>query len=261
MLLYRVSMCVIHNWPVLILYSLSVPAPTPSITVTGTATAGTTLNLTCDYTLSPLVDTSLDIAVTWMVDGTAVDTSPVRISTAGATLSFSPAATSDSGSYTCQLIVNTSQTHIIVQGPVQIAERVINVEGNYRYSAYNNNNQCSLHPALPDPVVMISPVDTTVTAGDPLTVQCTMTVIPYLAVQPTVELLGPKGSVLATSNMSLMVDFTLEPVRTSHAGQYTCRASVVIASVSVDVSGQSSSTLTVKSKSVAYAVLHILCQW
>ena len=53
---------------------------------------------------------------------------------------------------------------------------------------------------------MISPVDTTVTAGDPLTVQCTMTVIPYLAVQPTVELLGPDGSVLATTNMDLMVD-------------------------------------------------------
>ena len=108
-----------------------------------------------------------------------------------------------------------------------------------------------LPPALPDPVVMISPVDTTVTAGDPLTVQCTMTVIPYLAVQPTVELLGPDGSVLATTNMDLMVDLTLNPVRTSDAGQYTCRASVVIASVSVDVSGQSSSTLTVESESVA----------
>ena len=108
-----------------------------------------------------------------------------------------------------------------------------------------------LPPALPDPVVMISPVDTTVTAGDPLTVQCTMTVIPYLAVQPTVELLGPDGSVLATTNMDLMVGLTLDPVRTSDAGQYTCRASVVIASVSVDVSGQSSSTITVESESVA----------
>ena len=105
---------------------------------------------------------------------------------------------------------------------------------------------------------MISPVDTTVTAGDPLAVQCTMTVIPYLAVQPTVELLGPDGSVLATTNMDLMVDHTLDPVRTSYAGQYTCRASVVIASVSVDVSGQRSSTLTVKSELVADIVLYIL---
>ena len=182
-----------------------------------------------------------------MVDGTAVDTSPDWISTGGATLSFSPVATSDNGRYTCQLTVTTSQTHVTVQGPVESAEREITVEGNY---IYGNGIvfQCSLPPALPDPIVMISPVDTTVTAGDPLTVQCTMTVIPYLAVQPTVELLGPDGSVLATTNMDLMVDLTLDPVRTSDAGQYTCRASVVIASVSVDVSGQSSSTLTVESE-------------
>ena len=103
---------------------------------------------------------------------------------------------------------------------------------------------------------MISPVDTTVTAGDPLTVQCTVTAIPYLAVQPTVKLLGPEGTVLVTINMDLMVDLPLDPVRTSHAGQYTCRASVVIASVSVDVSGQSSSILTVESESVADIVLY-----
>ena len=106
--------------------------------------------------------------------------------------------------------------------------------------------QYSLPPGLPDPVLTISPVISTVTAGDKLTVQCTMTAIPYLVVQPTVELLGPEGSVLTASNMSLMVDLILDPVRTSHAGQYICRASVVIASVSVDVSGQSNSTLNVK---------------
>ena len=234
----------------------SVPVPIPSITVTGTATAGTTLSLTCDYTLSPSVDTSPHTAVTWMVDGTAVDTSPDRISTGGATLSFSPVATSDSGRYTCQLTVTTSQTHVTVQGPVESTEKEITVEGNY---IYGNGIvfQCSLPPALPNPVVMISPVDTTVTAGDLFTVQCTMTVIPYLAVQPTVELLGPDGSVLATTNMDLMVDLTLNPVRTSDAGQYTCRASVVIASVSVDVSGQSSSTLTVESELMYVFIIHV----
>ena len=113
-----------------------------------------------------------------------------------------------------------------------------------------------LPPALSDPEVMISPVDTTVTAGDPLTVWCTMTAIPFLAVQPTVELLGPDGSVLPTTNMDLMVGLTLGPVRTSHAGQYTCRASVVIASVSVNVSGRSTSTLTVESESEADIVLY-----
>ena len=70
------------------------------------------------------------------MDGTAVDTSPDRISTTGGTLSFSPVATSDSGRYTCQLNVTISKTHVTVQGPMESAEKVISVEGNYRY-AYN----------------------------------------------------------------------------------------------------------------------------
>ena len=103
--------------------------------------------------------------------------------------------------------------------------------------------------ALPDPEVMISPEDSTVTAGDSHTVQCTVTDIPYLAVSPTVELIGPENSVLAT-DMSFTLTHTLDPVMTSHAGQYICRASDMIASVSVNVSDQNSSTLTVQSKLV-----------
>ena len=91
-------------------------------------------------------------------------------------------------------------------------------------------------------------MDSTVTAGDAHTLQCTVTEIPHLAVQPTMELIGPGGS-LATA-VGLLVTYTVDPVKTSDAGQYTCRASVNIPSVSVDVSGQSSSTLTVQSESV-----------
>ena len=61
------------------------------------------------------MDTSLDIVVTWIVDGSEVDTSPNRISTNGATLSFSPVTTSDSGRYTCQLTATTFETYITVQ--------------------------------------------------------------------------------------------------------------------------------------------------
>ena len=109
---------------------------------------------------------------------------------------------------------------------------------------------------LPAPEVMISPGDSTVTTGDSHTVQCTVTDIPYLAVSPTVELIGPGGSVLATV-MSYTVTHTLDPVMTSHAGQYTCRASVMIASVSVDVSGQSNSTITVQSEPIAMKYIYV----
>ena len=121
------------SWKILleIFTPSSVPVPTPSIAVSNSDTvyAGTTLSLTCDYTLSPSVNTTSQTVVTWMVDGVAVDTSPGRISTEGATLSFSPLATSDTGSYTCTLNVTTSQTHVTVQGPQQSEMEVITVEG------------------------------------------------------------------------------------------------------------------------------------
>ena len=108
-----------------------VPVPTPSVSVSNTNTvyAGTTLSLTCDYTLSPSVDTTPQTAVAWMVDGVTVDTSPSRISTDGATLSFSPLATSDTGSYTCTLTVTASQTHVTVGGPAQSEMEDVIVQG------------------------------------------------------------------------------------------------------------------------------------
>ena len=115
----------------LIPFNPSVPAPTPFITFSNinTVYAATTLNLTCDYTLSPLVDTTAQTAVTWMVDGVAVDNSLGRISIDGATLSFSPISISDTGSYMCTVTVTTSQTHVTVQEPPQSAVEEINVEG------------------------------------------------------------------------------------------------------------------------------------
>ena len=109
-----------------------VPVLTPSITAspsTSALYAGTSLSLTCDYILSSSVDTTPQTAVVWVVDGAAVDTSPGRISATGDTLSFSPLATSDTGSYTCQLTV-TTQTHVTVQTPEQCAVENIAVQSN-----------------------------------------------------------------------------------------------------------------------------------
>ena len=117
---------------VLITLLLSVPLPTPSIVLSTTDTvyAGTTLSMICDYILSPSVDTTPQTAVAWMVDGVAVDISPGRISADGATLSFSPIATSDTGSYTCTLNVTSPQAHVTVQGPEQSEVKGITVQSN-----------------------------------------------------------------------------------------------------------------------------------
>ena len=67
------------------------------------------------------MDTSVEIAVSWMVNGSVVDTSQDgRISTDGDTLTFSPLTTSDTGRYTCTLALTAPQTpHVTVQGAVQ----------------------------------------------------------------------------------------------------------------------------------------------
>ena len=75
------------------------------------------------------MDTTPQTAVTWMVDGVAVDTSPGRISTDGATLSFSPLATSDTGNYTCTLTTTTSQTEVTVQSEIRSDMESLIVEG------------------------------------------------------------------------------------------------------------------------------------
>ena len=89
--------------------------------------AGTSFNLTCNFTLSPSVDTSPATAVSWRVSGTAVDTSPDRITASGDSLSFSPLATSDSGSYICEVTV-TAQEHTTVEQPGQSAAVEVTVE-------------------------------------------------------------------------------------------------------------------------------------
>ena len=107
----------------------------------------------------------------------------------------------------------------------------------------------SLLADLPKPRVSISPSNPTVTAGGRHTMRCTVRASSHLTVQPTVEILGPDGSQIVTGG-GQELSTALDPVRTSDAGQYTCRASVVIESVSVDVSGERSSTLRVLSESV-----------
>ena len=108
-----------------------VPAPTPFITVSTTErTAGTTLSLTCDYTLSPSVNTTVETEVVWTVNGSAVATSAEdRISVTGVSLIFSPLTTSDTGTYTCTLTITTPQTpHVTVQRPVESEGEVITVQ-------------------------------------------------------------------------------------------------------------------------------------
>ena len=85
--------------------------PVPSITHS-TLLAGTTSSLTCNYSLSHFPHAS---SATWTVNGIEV-TQNDRVLIEGVTLSFSPLKTSDSGRYSCELIITSLTPYVIVQG-------------------------------------------------------------------------------------------------------------------------------------------------
>lgn len=110
--------------------SPAVPAPMASITTSRSAPlyAGTSFSLTCDFSFHPSVDTTQDTAIRWRVNGTAVDSSPDRISTLEESLGYSPLAISDSGSYMCEVTI-TAQEYTTVEGMTESVPVEITVEG------------------------------------------------------------------------------------------------------------------------------------
>ena len=114
--------------------------------------------------------------------------------------------------------------------------------------------------ALPRPEVVIIP-DGSTTAGDVYTLTCNTTVVENLAVEPDIQWLYTNGTtvggtditvggVMMMGNVSTQ-NLTFSPLRTSHGGQYICRASVNVSAVSLPViSNQSSLNVTVQSKNM-----------
>ena len=74
-----------------------------------------------------------------------------------------------------------------------------------------------------------------------------MSEIPNLVVAPVLEWLQPGGSVLASGN-GIALGSSLYPVKTSDAGQYTCRATITLDSVEVNVESLNITIVTVKSE-------------
>ena len=114
-------------------YLVSVPTPMILANVTGTVYAGTSLILSCDYTLSISVDTDITTSATWTINNTDFsddDEDDDSISSDGVNLIFSPLTTTYTGIYTCTLTITpSSQTpHVTVQEPVQSSEENIIVQ-------------------------------------------------------------------------------------------------------------------------------------
>ena len=93
----------------------------------------------------------------------------------------------------------------------------------------------------------MSELNSTVSAGDKYALECSVSTVPSVIVQPTLEWFEPGGRLLINGSGTYL-SASLNPVMTSYAGQYICLATVSIVSIGVYVEGMNSTTLTVQSK-------------
>ena len=121
------------------------------------------------------MEAAVQPVVTWMVNGRAVNTTSVRISTEGDTLTFSPLATSDTGRYTCELTVSEDLRYITVEAPVQSEEKNIAVRsklhGKMLYALLHVYSYSLIVP-IPD-VVTTQSHTTPLYTGTSATLTCT----------------------------------------------------------------------------------------
>ena len=97
------------------------------------------------------------------------------------------------------------------------------------------------------------------TAGQAYTLTCTATVIENLVVEPALEWLARDRNVVGGNDITVRPSVTMgtnttltlifNPLRTSHGGRYTCRASINIPAISFSNSSEADSDVIVQSKS------------
>ena len=90
-------------------------------------------------------------------------------------------------------------------------------------------------------------MDRTISAGSEQSLECIVSVVSNLAVLPTLEWLHPMNGVVASTG-GTQLNITLNPIGTADAGQYICRATIVIESIGVSVESQNVTNITVQSE-------------
>ena len=205
------------------------------------------------------MDTSPATAVSWRVSGTAVDTSPDRITASGDSLSFSPLATSDSGSYSCEVTV-TAQEHTTVEGLGQSAAEEVTVASNVYLSPSVGPQLTFLSPTVSPPDVTVSANRTApLYAGTGLTLTCTVSLDSSVDtdVSVSVSWTGPRTipgerySVMEASGSggTYTGSLTISPLAEGQDdGQYTCSVAVSGGSSVLEATNSDSTTIDVMGK-------------
>ena len=107
---------------------------------------------------------------------------------------------------------------------------------------------------------MATTSDSVLNIGDQIALECTVSLVPYLIVEPTLEWLDPVGNILAsTTGVSLTHSVTVEG--TSAAGVYECVVMVDVVDIGLSISEQSSTSITVQSKFHLKAMKILHCKF
>ena len=127
---------------------------------------------------------------------------------------------------------------------------------------YSTALMSSLSTALQPPDLSIIAPDTSITAGETYTLICRVAVQNGLMSAPQITWLNPNGQVLSSEgaitvavqpvigNPTRLTSYalTFSPVHTSHAGTYTCRATIVSPYGTMMQSASATANVTVQSE-------------
>lgn len=98
---------------------------------------------------------------------------------------------------------------------------------------------------LPLPLVNITTNGDSI-AGANYSLQCSVSVVDYLVVQPDVELVAPNGGTVASQMNMTVLTHTLSPLTTSDGGEYTCMATLIIPDAGItNLQNSATKTITV----------------
>lgn len=101
---------------------------------------------------------------------------------------------------------------------------------------------------LPALSVTATTSDSQLNIGDQLDLECTVTPIPYLVIQPMLQWMMGNSSVPLATGSGLSLTHTLTVDRTSLAGTYSCEASIEMTDIGLSTSGQDQASFSIQCK-------------
>eukprot|EP00731_Ephydatia_muelleri_P018726 Em0011g766a len=221
--------------------SLSVQALPPPVVTTssyGSTIAGSVYSLVC---MVKVVDGLVVVPdVVWMKDGRVLvngtNTTLTRTVLGGNStlnLTFNPLLTSHGGQCTCVATISVPQLSLNITNSSAVTVSV---------------------QTLPPPVVTTSSYGSTI-AGSVYSLVCMVKVVDGLVVVLDVVWMKDEGVLVNGTNITLTrtvsggnstLNLTLNPLLTSHGGQYTCVATISVPQLSLSVTNSSAVTVSVQ---------------